>query len=71
MPNKMNRSTENKRFRFGAEGEAGNVQHCRWSLTPSRNETSRLNAESFCWVLFESNAAVYTFNKTIRFRLQR
>jgi hypothetical protein len=30
----MNRSTENERFCFGAEGEAANVQHCRWSLTP-------------------------------------
>jgi hypothetical protein len=44
----MNRHTENERFRFGTEGEAGNVQHCRCSLTPSRYEISRLNAESFC-----------------------
>ena len=35
-------------FVSGKEGEAGNVQHCRWSLTPPRDETSRLNAESFC-----------------------
>jgi hypothetical protein len=45
--NKINRSTENERFHLGAEGEAGNAtyKHCRWSLTLSRDEISRLNAE--------------------------
>jgi hypothetical protein len=41
----MNRSTENERFRFGAEGEAGNVLHCLLEPDNARNEISHLNAE--------------------------
>ena len=48
VPNKMNRSTENERFRLWQGRRSRPSEDGRCSLMPSRDEISRLNAESFC-----------------------
>ncbi len=48
VPNKMNRSTESERFRLGFGRRSRPSEDGRCSLTTSRYEISRLNAESFC-----------------------
>ena len=52
VPNKMNRSTENEHFRVWQGSRSRPSEDGRCSLTPSRHEISRLNAESFCYVLY-------------------
>ncbi|MBN2315728.1 MAG: hypothetical protein JXM79_17500 [Sedimentisphaerales bacterium] len=51
MPNKMNRRTEGERFRVWQGRRSRLSEDSRCSLTPSRRETSRMNAESFYLVL--------------------
>jgi len=59
--NKMSRSNENAHFCVWQGRRSRPSEDGRCSLTPSRREISRLNAESFCYVLLIYFVKYYCF----------